>query len=52
MATVRLTRQWADDSALVVEVSAEGQHPDLLDSLALRAVWLDRQACGESVEDE
>lgn len=51
MAAARIIREWADGSSVVVEVEADGQHPDLLDQLVRRVIHLDREAAPE-VEGE
>lgn len=50
MAYARITRHWDDGTALVAEVGADGQHPDLLDELVTRVVQLDREAAPEVEE--
>lgn len=50
MAKASITRRWADDSALAVELEVDGQHPDLLDELVRRVIALDREACPDDVE--
>lgn len=44
MAAASITRQWADGSAMVVQIEVDGQHPDLLDELVRRVIALDAEA--------
>lgn len=45
MAYARIVHHWDADMATVIEVGADGQHPDLLDELVSRALTLWRGAC-------
>lgn len=40
MATVRLSWRWSEDQALAIEVEADLNHPDGIDELCHRAVYL------------
>lgn len=51
MAKVSVTHQWADGSATCLEVSAQGQHPDLLDELVSRTVRLWQETCADAEAD-
>jgi hypothetical protein len=44
MASVSISYQISDDNGLSIEVSAEAEHPDLLDELATRAVRILRDS--------
>lgn len=53
VAYVRIVHHWDQDCATSIEVGDEGPaHPDLLDELAARAVFIWRDTCSSAVEDD
>jgi hypothetical protein len=52
MAAASITRQWADGSAMVVQIEVDGQHPDLLDELVRRVIALDADAPNTAMPSE
>lgn len=48
MAYAKIVTQYADESAVVIEVGHDDAHPDLLDELVTRCAALWRETVGES----
>lgn len=48
MSVARITHQWSDEAATVLEVEVDGNHPDLLDELVSRVIRLWRETCADA----
>lgn len=52
MATAKIVHQFPDETAIVCEVSATNEHPDMLDELVTRCAALYRRAFPDAETDE
>jgi hypothetical protein len=50
MAWAKITRRWADESELEVEVGCEASYPDAVSEIVAAVVRLDSQAAPEDSE--